>query len=343
MASIASGMGSQRGGYLKVYETVNRSFNTVFALIFLLLSSPVFLFIALAIKLTDSGPLFYRGVRLGRDKEHFTMYKFRTLVPDAEQIIGANLLTPGHKLETKIGKLLRETRLDELPQLYNVLRGDMDFVGPRPERPIIYEKICSHIRNYDVRFSVKPGLIGYAQLFTPHSAPKEIRTLIDNRFVRFRQSFSIDLFIILYTMFTVGKKALRRTGLFLWKFGRMRVMGHREEKRTYERIRLDQAFVSISEGEGNELGPVDLVDINEEAFLIKIERPLALKEFNLSLQTVYRQSGRKGAKKKIALCTGSVFKESMDGNLYSYVVKYTPLSPLNFYIVHQYFLEKSIV
>lgn len=339
--AISSGT---RGGYLKVYETINECFNVAFALLFLLLSLPVFVLIALAIKLTDNGPVFYRGVRLGRNKEQFTMYKFRTLVTDAEQIVGPELLSPSHKLETKIGKLLRETRLDELPQLYNVLKGDMDFVGPRPERPAVYEKICRHIKNYDVRFTVKPGLIGYAQLFTPHSAPKEIRTLIDNRFVRFKQNFAIDLFIILCTVITVGKKAHKRTGSFLWKLAKIRLLGNFEEKRTFERVRRQKAHAVIygGEGDGKDLGPIDLIDINEEAFLIKVEHPLALRDFSLILQTEYRQSGRRGIKKRIAQCKGHIYKEGRDDALYLYVIKYTPETPLNFYIVHQYFLEKSI-
>ncbi|MBZ0155179.1 MAG: sugar transferase [Alphaproteobacteria bacterium] len=339
--------GFRKTGYAKAYKTISRGFNIAFALLFLVFSLPLFVLIATAIKLTDRGPVFYRGIRLGLNKKPFVMYKFRTLVPDAERLIGAELLSPGLQLETRIGKLLRETRLDELPQLFNVLKGDMDFVGPRPERPIIYDRIGSRIRNYDVRFTVNPGLVGYSQLFTPHSTPKEIRTMIDNRFIRYKQNLMVDFLIIVYTMLVIGRKAFTKTALFIGKLVRMKVLKQYEEKRTFERVRLNNARVLISPDSNGEqtLCEAELVDINEEAFLIRTGSLLNARELFFTLQAEYRpgrRNGRKDIKRKIAHCAGQVYKEIKEGASYLYVIKYKPASPLNFYVLHQYFLDKSI-
>ena len=159
------------GGYWKAHPPASVLVNLFFAVILLLVAFPFFVLIPIIIKLQDGGPVFYRGTRLGRNKKPFQMYKFRTLVPDAESTVGARLHSPKMGLETPIGRFLRETRLDELPQMINVIKGDMDLVGPRPERPLIYETLCKNIPGYDTRFRVKPGVIGYSQLFTPPSAP----------------------------------------------------------------------------------------------------------------------------------------------------------------------------
>lgn len=339
--------GFRKTGYAKAYRTISRGFNLAFALLFLAVSLPLFVLIATVIKLTDRGSVFYRGIRLGLNKKPFVMYKFRTLVPDAEQRVGAELLSAGHRLETRIGKLLRETRLDELPQLFNVLKGDMDFVGPRPERPVIYDTIGSSIRNYDVRFTVNPGLVGYSQLFTPHSTPKAIRTMIDNRFIRCKQNLMVDFLVIVYTMSVIGRKAFTKTALFVGKLVRMKVLKQYEEKRTFERMRPDNARVLVSTGSDGEeaLCEAELMDINEEAFLIRTDSVLNARELFFTLRTEYRSGRRNGrgeTKRKIAHCSGQVYKEIREGSSYLYVIKYRPSSPLNFYVLHQYFLDKSI-
>ncbi len=120
----------------------------------------------------DRGQFIYKGRRLGKGKKIFTIYKIRTLSRNAERELGANLHVPNGKLESGFGRFLRATRLDELPQLVNIIRGDMDFVGPRPVRPEAYERYRQMIPNYDRTFLVRPGLTGYSQFFTPHSTPK---------------------------------------------------------------------------------------------------------------------------------------------------------------------------
>jgi lipopolysaccharide/colanic/teichoic acid biosynthesis glycosyltransferase len=157
---------SFRTGYSKASFIINTITNITLSTVLVFCSLPLLALVALVLRFKEGGPVFYRGVRLGMNKRPFIMYKFRTLVPGAESIMGAELLTrrlgSDQKLVTDFGKFLRDTRLDELPQLFNILKGDMDFLGPRPERPAIYERICKHIKGYDKRFDVKPGLIGYS-------------------------------------------------------------------------------------------------------------------------------------------------------------------------------------
>lgn len=124
--------------------------------------------IALTIRLTSGAPVLYRGQRVGRAGTMFTMYKFRTLTPDAESRLGPYL---GHQLTTltvmettRVGRVLRATHLDELPQLYNVLGGSMSIVGPRPIRPAFFAELCEQIPQYWQRLVAAPGMTGFAQL-----------------------------------------------------------------------------------------------------------------------------------------------------------------------------------
>ena len=199
-------------GYLAGPPAKSIFFNCLssFAAFFLMvLALPLFILVALVLKIKDGGPIIYSGVRLGLNKEQFTMFKFRTLPVNAQQIIGGDLLSGKHRtMVSPLTKFLRDTRLDELPQLFNVLKGDMVFIGPRPVRPEVYEERCKHIKNYDRRFQVKPGLIGYSQLFTPHSSPKRLRSLIDNKYLTRKRFFLWDYLIVFYTAAVVIDKIL---------------------------------------------------------------------------------------------------------------------------------------
>src|SRR6266850_1115920 len=133
-----------------------------FAAVSLVLLAPLFLIIGLLIKLTSQGPILYRGLRVGKDGRIFTIYEFCTLRAGAEEKIGSRLLTDRDAYYTCIGKFLKRTKLDQLPQLVNVLRGEMNFVGPRPVRPVFLEKLCGDMPRYPVRLTVKPGMTGLA-------------------------------------------------------------------------------------------------------------------------------------------------------------------------------------
>lgn len=147
-----------------------RFFDLLTAGALLALSWPVMLLVALAVKLESKGPVIYRQIRVGEHGRHFEMVKFRSMRVDAESDGVARWATQNDDRSTRIGKFIRKTRLDELPQLFLVLKGEMSFVGPRPERPQFVEMLNSEIRYYDVRHSVKPGLTGWAQLRYPYGA-----------------------------------------------------------------------------------------------------------------------------------------------------------------------------
>jgi lipopolysaccharide/colanic/teichoic acid biosynthesis glycosyltransferase len=134
------------------------------SLLALLVLSPLLLLLAAVIKLTSQGPIFYAGVRVGRNQRLYTMYKFRTLYEDSERKIGGRLLSAQDDFYTPIGKFLKRSKLDEIPQLINVLRGEMNFVGPRPLRPIFLERYLTEIQGYADRFRVPPGMTGLAQV-----------------------------------------------------------------------------------------------------------------------------------------------------------------------------------
>lgn len=135
-------------------------FDIAFSFIGLLFLAPLFLVIAILIKCEDEGPVFYRGVRVGRNGKPFRIFKFRTMVMDAEKLGGPSTADDDPRI-TKIGKLIRKYKLDELPQLINVLKGEMSFVEPRPERPEFMEELAREIPFYRVRHAVKPGMAGW--------------------------------------------------------------------------------------------------------------------------------------------------------------------------------------
>jgi lipopolysaccharide/colanic/teichoic acid biosynthesis glycosyltransferase len=150
-------------------------------LMLLAMAAPLLAMIWIALRVTQGPEVFYRGVRIGRDGRLFNILKFRTLDnARAAALTKDQVLPDGAGLETKLGAFLRDTRLDELPQIWNVVRGDMNLVGPRPVRPSIAANCANTIPNYDRRFAVKPGLIGPTQAFMSHGADKSVRTRLNN-------------------------------------------------------------------------------------------------------------------------------------------------------------------
>jgi len=152
---------------------LKRSLDLLAGSLLLLLALPLVALVALAVRFTSPGPVFYRQTRVGRDRKPFTLVKFRTMRPDAEAESGEVLAQPGDARLTSIGAFLRGFRLDELPQLFNVLSGSMSLVGPRPERPGFVQTYLRDVPGYAERFSVPPGLTGLAQVNGDyHSSPQ---------------------------------------------------------------------------------------------------------------------------------------------------------------------------
>ena len=210
-------------------EWTRRGINLFLASIAVIVMLPVMLFVAVLVWLTSRGPVLYTQVRIGLDRrapasgtqnhrrEHdlggqpFTIYKFRTMRVDAEQGSGAVWAQQQDARVTAVGGLLRQYRLDELPQLLNVLRGEMNIVGPRPERPTIFAELREHIAEYPLRQRAKPGITGLAQINHHYDRSLEdVRTKVhyDLEYIR-RQSVTEDLRIMLKTVPVV---LLRRGG-----------------------------------------------------------------------------------------------------------------------------------
>jgi len=145
---------------------MKRAFDLVISALGLVMLSPMLLIAALAIKLTSPGPVFFRQERVGRGFRRFNILKFRTMVPDAPKL-GGQLTAGGDPRITPIGRLLRKTKLDELPQLFNVLKGDMSFVGPRPEVPRYVEMFR---RDFEELLAVRPGITDLASLKYRHES-----------------------------------------------------------------------------------------------------------------------------------------------------------------------------
>jgi len=157
----------------KAYLATKRVFDVLLAVILLILTGPLMAIIAALIKLDTPGPAIFSQERIGMRGKKFTVYKFRSMRQDAEKQTGPTWAKENDARTTTIGAFLRKCRLDELPQFYNVLKGDMSFIGPRPERPYFVELLKQKIQYYDLRHYVKPGITGWAQVMYPYGASVE--------------------------------------------------------------------------------------------------------------------------------------------------------------------------
>ncbi len=165
-------------------------------------SSPLWLLLAATIKLEDGGPVFYSQERVGEGGRVFRAYKFRSMVPDAERNVGALQASANDSRVTRIGRLMRATAMDELPQLWSIFRGDMSFVGPRALRPGEIEatgdggfEALEDVPGYEERHSVRPGLTGIAQIYAPRDIKRRNKFRYDRIYIR-QPSFWLDVRLI---------------------------------------------------------------------------------------------------------------------------------------------------
>jgi exopolysaccharide biosynthesis polyprenyl glycosylphosphotransferase len=167
---IARAKGFYRNPWL---VATKRMIDVMVSALGLVLAAPVALITAIAIKLDSTGPLLYRQTRVGQNEVPFTLYKFRSMVNDAEMKTGPVWAEKGDPRITRVGDLIRRLRIDEIPQMVNVLRGEMSFVGPRPERPFFVASLKEKVPYYKIRFSVKPGITGWAQISSSYADSEE--------------------------------------------------------------------------------------------------------------------------------------------------------------------------
>jgi sugar transferase (PEP-CTERM system associated) len=175
------------------------------SVLLLILLAPVMFIVAVLVKLESRGPVFVRQTRVGKNGSTFTLYKFRSMYEDAERDTGPVWSTPDDSRVTRIGTVLRRTRLDELPQLWNVLKGEMSLVGPRPERPKFVEELTKVIPFYHLRLAVKPGVTGWAQVNYGYanSVQDAVEKLQYDLFYIKHMSCFLDLLIVFETVKTV--------------------------------------------------------------------------------------------------------------------------------------------
>tara|TARA_S200000501_G_scaffold367922_1_gene405026 strand:+ start:2201 stop:2815 length:615 start_codon:yes stop_codon:yes gene_type:complete len=160
----------------------------------------VIFIIPLLIKLEDKGPIFYSQERIGKNKKVFKVYKFRTMIPDAEKITGAVWSTKDDPRITKVGHILRKTALDEIPQLLNIIKGEMSFVGPRAERPELHNEFVKRIPEFDERLKVTPGLSGLAQIRGSYDLDPGEKIKYDIEYIK-KMNLFFDIKIIILSVF----------------------------------------------------------------------------------------------------------------------------------------------
>lgn len=210
--SINNAIAEQAGDML-LYEVDNlgltleqrflkRSFDLLLSIVLLVVTLPITIITALAIKISDRGPVFFKQERITINNKKFTLYKFRTMIPNAEKETGPVLATSEDKRITKLGKFLRASRIDELPQLLNIIKGDMSIVGPRPERDFFIKQFTQENNEYPHRLKVKAGVTGLAQALGTYNTNFNDKLRFDIYYIT-NYSFFSDINILLQTVMSI--------------------------------------------------------------------------------------------------------------------------------------------
>ena len=192
-------------GLTPAQRVAKRAMDIVLSALGLIVLSPVLLAVAAAIKLEDGGPVFYKQKRLTRGSREFEILKFRSMIVDAEKYAGAVLATEDDPRITKVGKFIRACRLDEFPQLLNILKGDMSIVGPRPERKILADEISKDIPEFAYRLKVRGGLTGYAQIYGKYNTSAYDKLRLDLMYIE-NYSLLLDIKLIILTLRIIFSK-----------------------------------------------------------------------------------------------------------------------------------------
>ena len=355
---------AQGYGYRLNNELLHRLWTLTMLLPVFISALPIILILHLFLLITQGRPVIYKGLRLGKHKKPFIIYKFRTLAMGAEQKLKADVLPARSGLETRFGKFLRDTRLDELPQLFNILKGNMNFIGPRPVRPDIVEHVGHKIKNYNFRFTVRPGLIGHTQLFTTHRTSKRLRAKFNAYFCTKKACFYKEPFIMFITVYGM----IQKTGFLLkdYIFSTIKTGSFFPRRQTI-RIKSKSAAVSFKNINGffipmqKEITGVFLAenpdfttvcmikDINDEAFTFFTFKPFPKGSHQFDL--IINISGT--GKWIKARCTGeAIIKDLPDDYITSNpfsdpvcfnIIYYQPITDFDFYKIDKYFLKNSIL
>jgi exopolysaccharide biosynthesis polyprenyl glycosylphosphotransferase len=185
---------------LLYYALLKRAFDVVFSALVLTLTAPLFGLVALLIRWSSPGPIFFRQERIGLNGQTFEMYKFRTMKESAKTQSDTTWTIANDPRRTRLGEFLRHTSIDELPQFINVIKGDMSVVGPRPERPFFVDKFLKEIRRYNTRHSLKVGITGWAQVHGWRGDTSIEKRLEHDLYYLQNWSFGFDLRIVAMTL-----------------------------------------------------------------------------------------------------------------------------------------------
>lgn len=196
---------ARNNGFTFEQKVMKRVTDIFASIILLVLLSPIMIITAILIKIYDKGNVIHKQTRLTMGGKEFNVYKFRSMIIDAEKDGIARLAAEGDVRVTPIGKIIRRTRIDELPQLFNILKGEMSLVGPRPERPQIAEEYRKYMPEFDYRLKVKGGLTGYAQIYGKYNTTPYDKLKLDLMYIE-NYSFRLDLKLILMTLKVVFMK-----------------------------------------------------------------------------------------------------------------------------------------
>ena len=192
-------------GLSPMQRIIKRTMDIVLCSLAMVVAAPIMLVVAAAIKLEDGGPVFYKQDRLTRGGREFKILKFRSMIVDAEKYAGAVLASGNDPRITKVGKVIRATRLDELPQLLNILKGDMSIVGPRPERKCLADEITREVPEFPYRLKVRGGLTGYAQIFGKYNTSAYDKLRLDLMYIE-NYSLLLDIKLIVLTLRIIFSK-----------------------------------------------------------------------------------------------------------------------------------------
>ncbi|WP_170576196.1 sugar transferase [Ruegeria atlantica] len=323
---VYSAAGNTRGraiGFLPRSEILHRIYNASVAGLLLFMVLPLFTLISLALLMTQSRPIFYRGKRVGRNGELFDIYKFRTLdTAKAAQLTKDKVLPAGSGLETPLGGFLRETRLDELPQLVNVLKGDMNICGPRPLRPEIADLLGPGSRGFSARLGVKPGLLGPTQAFMSHGASKSVRGRLNAAMCIKPVSYRSELEMIVL----VGACVMARSVSKLTS----RLLRRNADNDTPMRDWAAKSGVMVSYRWADAVAsPVRLID--DENLIVSDACPAGKGELVITHPDGTRRVAKVISEKRDTLAPGEV------------VLRYRPSSDYSHYILERYLMQSVVV
>jgi lipopolysaccharide/colanic/teichoic acid biosynthesis glycosyltransferase len=332
-------------GYRPLQPRLYRAWNVMLALTLIIVALPLILMITTALAITQ-GPrnVFYFGPRIGKDQTPFHIIKFKTLRDEAARLTCDRTLPPDSDMETLLGKPLRDTRLDELPQLFNVLRGDMNMLGPRPVRQSIADQCRRTVPGYDTRFEVKPGLIGYTQALMSHSTDKAIRARVNARLCRRPVSLVQEILFVVVT----GLSVLKWTG---------RVARRAAAALLPKALRPTMPDCGVVQIENPDLSTGDLpveelrlMRIDATKLSIEASHPLPLAPGPCALPLRLRSVRRERRRCKTAWCIAAhLIEETVPPGVdnksqtYRYTVHYKTTSPFQKYMIERYFIKSVLV